>query len=447
MTKHYFLTIIALAFISLSAVSQKRFFHPVFDSVEVSKDHQYGSNYSYDILKGELGLFKQDLFLDIYKPHADEMTNRPLIIWAHGGSFLGGTKDDADIVYFCNEFAKRGFVTASIQYRLGYELPLDSVAAVRTVYRALQDGRAAIRYLRSKADSLGIDPNRIYFGGTSAGAFIGVNMAALNLSEEVPSYVDTSAHYDLNTDLRFGLDGIEGTTNDIEASSEIHGVINFCGATKTVKWLDDNYSSNIPMISMHGTRDATVPYGTRVIKLNDLTPVPQQVPIPIVEVQGSYAMDKHADEQGYVSRFYTWYGAGHVPYISFNSNETAAKYMDTLMQFTVKYVYEDFLLMGEAEGIAENEPPCDWDNDDTLPCARNSVQELTWLEQSPIIENPINNNELKVKYNIDAEIISLSGKRIYQGPINTNAPLNLSTWNKGIYILREDNKSHKFVIN
>jgi len=33
---------------------------------------------------------------------------RPLIVWAHGGSFMGGTKNDGDVTSLCNHFAKRG---------------------------------------------------------------------------------------------------------------------------------------------------------------------------------------------------------------------------------------------------------------------------------------------------------------------------------------------------
>ncbi|MGB0167601.1 MAG: alpha/beta hydrolase fold domain-containing protein, partial [Luteibaculum sp.] len=231
--------VLCLTWFSGTAQNPLRFYNKVFPANSISIDTSlvYGSNYVYNALEGEIGLTEEEQTLDIYfPPLSDTLKSRPLIIWAHGGSFLGGTKDDADIVYFCKEFAERGFVTASINYRLGYEAPIDSIAAVRTVYRALQDGRAAVRFMRSVASEYNIDTNRIYFGGTSAGAFIATNMVYLNLPEEVPSYVDTSERLAINSDPRFGLDGIEGTTNDLSNSSEIHGVINFCGATKTLAW-------------------------------------------------------------------------------------------------------------------------------------------------------------------------------------------------------------------
>jgi carboxylesterase type B len=60
------------------------------------------------------------LTLDVYEPANDTMTERPLIVWVHGGSFVGGTKNDPDVTSLCEHFAKRGYVCASINYRLGF---------------------------------------------------------------------------------------------------------------------------------------------------------------------------------------------------------------------------------------------------------------------------------------------------------------------------------------
>lgn len=421
--------------LSLSAQSI-RYFDTIFNEVKIDSDIVYGSNYTYNVLSAEFGLTQEDLTLDIYQPEGDTLSKRPLIIWAHGGSFLGGTKNDADIEYFCNEFAKRGFVTASINYRLGFELPIDSVEAVRTVYRALQDGRAAVRYMRSVADSLNIDTDRIYFGGTSAGAFIGLNITYLNLPEEVPNYLDTNERLSLNAIRGLGLDGIEGLSNDINESSEIHGIINFCGATKTTSWLQDSYARSTPIISMHGTEDGTVPYATRVINLNDITPLPSQIPIPIVGVQGSYDIDRYLDSVGSTSAFYTWYGADHVPYIGFNNNDVARAYMDTLMSFTVKHVYEDFLGLGSVDGLDENDPPCDFNNGETSPCQTGVGLDENVLNEVFVYPNPFTNN-LIISEGTDLEsirIINVSGQMVYESN-NDIKTINTTSFTPGIYMV------------
>lgn len=422
--------------LSLSAQSL-RYFDTVFNEVKTDSNIVYGSNYTYNVLSAQFGLTQEDLTLDIYQPVDDTLSNRPLIIWAHGGSFLGGTKNDADIEYFCNEFAKRGFVTTSINYRLGFEAPVDSVEAVRAVYRALQDGRAAVRYMRSIADSLHVDPNKIYFGGTSAGAFIALNITYLNLPEEVPSYLDTNARLSLNAIRGFGLDGIEGLTNDIKESSEIQGIINFCGATKTTNWLADSYARNTPIISMHGTEDGTVPYATRVINLNDITPLPPQIPLPIVGVQGSYDIDRYLDSTGNsTSAFYTWYGADHVPYIGFNNNDVSRAYMDTLMSFTVKHVYEDFLGLGSVDGLDENDPPCDFNNGDVSPCETSVGVNESNIQEASMYPNPFKDNLILSETSElqSVRITNITGKIVYEANADQKN-INTTSFTPGIYVV------------
>ncbi len=63
------------------------------------------------------------LKMDIYLPQCDDVSHeskRPLLLWVHGGAFLAGSKDDVSITNLCKQFAKRGYVTASISYRLGF---------------------------------------------------------------------------------------------------------------------------------------------------------------------------------------------------------------------------------------------------------------------------------------------------------------------------------------
>ena len=59
-----------------------------------------------------------NLSMDIYQPVGDDVTNRPVIIFAHGGTFIFGSKNNSTVVELCERFAKRGYVTASINYRL-----------------------------------------------------------------------------------------------------------------------------------------------------------------------------------------------------------------------------------------------------------------------------------------------------------------------------------------
>ena len=86
------------------------------------------------------GDVRTTLRMDIYQPQGDTLSRRPVIIFCFGGGFVDGKRTDADMVALARSFAQRGFVTASIDYRLGMNLT-DPEKAKRAVYRALQDGR------------------------------------------------------------------------------------------------------------------------------------------------------------------------------------------------------------------------------------------------------------------------------------------------------------------
>ena len=84
---------------------------------------EYGNNINY-------AGFAEDLMLDVYEPNGDTLANgdsvtdRPLVLLAHGGSFIGGSKTGSDVVPLAESFAKMGYVVASINYRLGFQTHL-----------------------------------------------------------------------------------------------------------------------------------------------------------------------------------------------------------------------------------------------------------------------------------------------------------------------------------
>lgn len=399
-----------------------RFKSPVFDTFLVTSNVVYGTNFTYDVQQGQTGTSTIDLEMDIYTPPlSDTMTKRPMLLFIHGGSFIENTRKSAEILYMCETFAKHGYVTATMSYRLGIEAPIDSVNALRMAYRAIQDGKAAVRFLRSKADEYGIDPERIFAGGTSAGAILGLNIAYLNKSKELPAYVDTSEHSVTNPK---GLDGLLGKTNELyEYSSKIQGIINLCGATLKKSWMDDE-DANIPVISMHGDEDLTVPYATDIINFQG---------IPLLAVEGSYSIDKYAKEQGYVSKFRTWCNTGHVPYYYLSNDSIAFDYMDSVMSFLNKHMYEQFLGCDETEGLDENRPCIDGpEPPDTTTSVANTL-----LEQIELSPNPA--STVISWTNIDdrvlsAEAISLTGKSFLLDHQNEGA--KISALPAGIYILR-----------
>jgi acetyl esterase/lipase len=88
-----------------------------------------------------------NLRMNIFTPVGDTLSKRPVIIIAFGGGFLSGSKDHWSIRLMAQELTKRGFVTAVIDYRLGMNI-FNADLAMRAVYRGLQDGRSAVRFLK-----------------------------------------------------------------------------------------------------------------------------------------------------------------------------------------------------------------------------------------------------------------------------------------------------------
>ena len=119
----------------------------------------------------------QEMKLDVYrpaKPRADGAT----VVYAFGGGFVLGARNDSAAVHCCHLLAERGFTAISIDYRLWlkridpnnikWTKVLDYFdSAIRV---ATEDCCAALRYIVDNSGSLGIDPSKIILTGNSAGA-------------------------------------------------------------------------------------------------------------------------------------------------------------------------------------------------------------------------------------------------------------------------------------
>ena len=97
---------------------------------------------------------------------------KPSIVVVHGGGWLNGYKSKFRALTLA--LAARGYVTASIEYRLGYEAKFPA---------GIQDCNAAVRFLRANAAKYGIDPDRISAVGGSAGGHL-VGLMATGWKEE-----------------------------------------------------------------------------------------------------------------------------------------------------------------------------------------------------------------------------------------------------------------------
>jgi len=155
-----------------------------------------------------------DLLLDLYLPPADGPAVRPLAILAHGGGFSGGSR--ADMAGAARSYAQRGFVAASISYRLRPSATLPELVAAAT--DGIDDGMESVRWLRANAATYGIDTERIAIVGSSAGGVIALGAATSDdptpggpLAGVSPAI---AAGISTGVSLTTGLDTIEMTPSD-----------------------------------------------------------------------------------------------------------------------------------------------------------------------------------------------------------------------------------------
>jgi len=196
----------------------------------------------------------QTLLLDVYTPHGDTATNRKLIVWAHGGAFFEGTKNDNDMQFLCTNFAHRGYVCASINYRLVSSVVLlyDSTTAFKTIDAAVNDMKASIRYFRKNAADSGntyrIDTTQIYSGGCSAGAIM------VDFATTIDSVGETPPYYQAIMDSNGGY---EGNSGNLGYSSRVVATASLAGGISNPDWIGPG---NPPTFYAQGTADPIIPY-------------------------------------------------------------------------------------------------------------------------------------------------------------------------------------------
>lgn len=266
-----------------------------------------------------------DLRMDIYLPENDDIESRPLIMFIHGGAFYIGDKADNPIVLWCKHFASCGYVAASIDYRMGFQLTKASIE--RCGYGAVQDAHAAMRFLLSKKEEYRINPDYIFVAGSSAGSITSLNLAFMRNYTRPESSRKHGAYSDLGD--------IESSGNTLVQDFRIRAVANMWGAVSDLHLLS---SAKTAIISFHGNADKLVPYDEGIpfsdtkVKVGSLF---------FSKMYGSASIYREAQRLGYRSVLHTLDGAGHAPHVNKDNQPTKEFYF--IQQHITDFFYGEFV--------------------------------------------------------------------------------------------------------
>ena len=193
----------------------------------------------------------RDLHLDLFLPRTGSGPF-PAIVYIHGGGWQNGSK--AAFRRQAAYMATKGFAGACIEYRLSGEAKYPA---------ALDDSKAAVRWMRANAAKYGIDPDRIGAAGGSAGGHL---VGLLGAMGEVKAVAAFNPAVDL---VSFGKSS---------PSSAQNSVYKFLGCTYAENpklWAEATPITHVtaksaPFLFLHGTADTTVPYQQSVDMMNKL---------------------------------------------------------------------------------------------------------------------------------------------------------------------------------
>jgi acetyl esterase/lipase len=194
--------------------------------------------------------------LDLVMPEAKSDTPRPGIVFVHGGGWRNGDKRAGTFLNGALEYAQKGYVCITVNYRLVGEAPFPA---------CVNDVKNAVRWFRAHAEKYGVDPQRIGAYGNSAGAhlvcMLGLVTRGAGLEGDGP-YLDYSSQVQAvaasatPTDFTLFAGGLErlGREGGLLAGSA-EGLAERGKAASPFHHVRKDAP---PLLLFHGTKDKTV---------------------------------------------------------------------------------------------------------------------------------------------------------------------------------------------
>ncbi|MEC8738818.1 MAG: T9SS type A sorting domain-containing protein [Bacteroidota bacterium] len=287
--------------------AQTRYADEIFSSVSVQEDLVYGANATILPIRQTGHAILRPLAFDFYSPEGDKETNRPLVVLWHTSGFVPhpingaatGTRRDSSTVEMAKRWAKRGFVVAVPDYRMGWNpgagtQPERAEQLIAAAYRAVQDAHTFLRFMSktySENNPYGIDTSKVFMMGQGAGSYIPINAALLRDTSDyikIPTATDgkflkddgkggfipmiieqvhgnvwgTNLTVIPNPGAPNGLDTLNYPNHADVKGLDFKMVVNLTGAVADSAWIDEN---TVPFVSFHSPTEGFSPYRTRIV--------------------------------------------------------------------------------------------------------------------------------------------------------------------------------------
>ena len=398
-----------------------------------SKDWDESHNYAKAFFSGlaqTTSVRQLPLRLDLYQPvptnEVGHIEPAPLILFIHGGAYYVGDKGDYAIQHWCRHFASMGYVCASIDYRMGFFPKRDNIA--RASYMALQDAHAAMRFLVHNAHAYGIDPDRLFVAGTSAGALTALDLAFMTDKDRPDaSYgfgrtgrrckgLQAAMQEGDSTDMpserqkerlnKKNLGGIAQSGNVMTDRFHILAVANLWGAMNDLDLLSNNPRTGI--LSVHGDADPVVPYDEGYAFSDADINIGKTL---IGKLYGGAAITRRATQLGRKASLVTLHGAGHAPHKeSGRLNQAVA---DRIADTVASFFYEEMVPHPAAIERVGGGSGC-------FRIASAEVAKVMWKVEGGFIltHSP---HEIRVVWRGDAPCHRLYASGLYENGIGWNA--------------------------
>jgi len=208
-------------------------------------DYQIEANIHYD--------HHAETVLDILQPRAPALKNRPGVIVIHGGGWIQGDKESV-LERFCVPFIQRGFVVASVEYRLAKVAPAPA---------AVKDVLSAAKWFHDHAAEYKVDADHILVAGDSAGGHLALMVGMTPASADLGPVTKISAIIDFYgiADVADLMEGADARPWAQAWIPEQPGRMELARRLSPINYVRKGLP---PVLAIHGDADPVVPFAQSV---------------------------------------------------------------------------------------------------------------------------------------------------------------------------------------